>query len=82
MLAISSSRPTGFSMKSDAPAFMARTAIATSLLPVIMMAGRRWPSSRSFSSNSRPLIPGRYASINRHAGLSGLYAFRNASQMG
>jgi len=28
-----------------APAFMASTAIGTSLLPVIMMAGSRWPAS-------------------------------------
>ena len=44
-LASSSSRLIGFSMKSDAPAFMACTAIGTSLLPVIMMAGSRWPAS-------------------------------------
>ena len=30
----------GFSIKSEAPAFIASTAIVTSLLPVIMMAGR------------------------------------------
>ena len=40
MLAISSSRPTGFSMKSRAPAFIASTAIGTSLLPVIMIEGK------------------------------------------
>ena len=39
-LAISSSRPIGFSMKSIAPAFIASTAMATSLSPVIMIAGR------------------------------------------
>ena len=59
MLAISSSRPIGFSMKSSAPAFIASTAIGTSLLPVIMIEGMRWPSSWSFRSNSSPLIPGR-----------------------
>ena len=59
MLAMSSSRPIGFSMKSSAPAFMALTAIGTSALPVIMIAGKRWPSSWSFSSSSSPLIPGR-----------------------
>ena len=36
----SSPRLIGFSMKSEAPAFIASTAIATSLLPVIMIAGR------------------------------------------
>ncbi len=35
-----SPRLIGFSIKSEAPAFIASTAIATSLLPVIMMAGR------------------------------------------
>ena len=45
MPAISSSRPIGFSMKSKAPAFIASTAIGTSLLPVIMIEGKRWPSS-------------------------------------
>ena len=40
MLAMSSSRPIGFSMKSSAPAFMALTAIGTSALPVIMIAGK------------------------------------------
>ena len=38
-LARSSARPIGFSMKSSAPAFMAWTAIGTSLKPVIMMEG-------------------------------------------
>ena len=42
-LARRSPRWNGFSMKSKAPAFMACTAIGTSLLPVIMMAGNRWP---------------------------------------
>ena len=59
MLAISSSRPIGFSMKSKAPAFIASTAIGTSLSPVIMIEGRRWPSSWSFCSNASPLMPGR-----------------------
>eukprot|EP01035_Chromulina_nebulosa_P055759 gene55759-biopygen39782 len=36
----SSSPLTGFSMKSEAPVFIASTAMATSLLPVIMIAGR------------------------------------------
>ena len=44
MLANSSSRWIGFSMKSAAPAFMASTAIGTSPWPVIMMAGNRVPS--------------------------------------
>lgn len=39
-LARSSSPLTGFSMKSEAPVFIASTAMATSLLPVIMIAGR------------------------------------------
>src|SRR4029077_20899352 len=43
MLANSSPRPIGFSMKSAAPAFMASTAIGTSPWPVIMIAGRRFP---------------------------------------
>ena len=40
MLSNSSSRPTGFSIKSAAPAFMACTAIGTSPLPVIMIDGK------------------------------------------
>ena len=43
MLASSSSRPIGFSMKSAAPAFIAWTAIGTSPWPVIMIAGSRVP---------------------------------------
>ncbi|WP_376984924.1 hypothetical protein [Bosea sp. R86505] len=39
-LASSSLQLTGSSMKSDATVFIASTAIATSLLPVIMTAGR------------------------------------------
>ena len=58
-LSSSSSRLIGFSMKSDAPAFMACTAMGTSLFPVIMMAGSRWPAPLSRISNSNPSIPGR-----------------------
>ena len=39
-LAINSSRPIGFSMKSVAPAFIASTAMDTSLFPGITIAGR------------------------------------------
>ena len=59
MLASSSLRPIGFSMKSTAPAFMARTAMVTSLRPVIMMAGGRWPESLRCCSSSSPSMPGR-----------------------
>ena len=58
-LASSSLWRIGFSRKSEAPAFMASTAIGTSLLPVIMMAGSRSPVLRSRCSNSSPFIPGR-----------------------
>ena len=58
MLANSSSRPIGFSMKSAAPAFMASTAIGTSPWPVIMMAGSRVPSLFSRCSSCEPAHAG------------------------
>src|SRR5580658_7982973 len=58
MLANSSSRRIGFSMKSAAPARMASTAIGTSPWPVIMMAGSRLPFLLSRCSSSSPPIPG------------------------
>ncbi|MGO9997733.1 MAG: LuxR C-terminal-related transcriptional regulator, partial [Acetobacteraceae bacterium] len=33
--------------------------MGTSLLPVIMMAGSRWPAALSRISNSNPSIPGK-----------------------
>jgi hypothetical protein len=51
--------PTGFSMKSEAPAFIALTAMVTLLLPVIMTDGNEWPSSRSLLISSNPDMPGR-----------------------
>ena len=59
MLPTSSAAPIGFSMKSDAPAFIAWMAVGTSLFPVIMITGKARPSRRSLSSRSKPLIPGR-----------------------
>ena len=80
-LASNSSRPTGFSMKSVAPAFMAWTAIGTSLFPVIMMDGKREPPSatavavrgRSFPASSHP--PGGIL-LGRHYRLRGTFAGR------
>ena len=69
-------------MKSDAPAFMARIAIGTSLCPVITMAGRAWPAARSCSSRSMPLTPGSAASMTRQAATPGRKACRNASPLG
>ena len=60
-LASSSSRLIGFSMKSEAPAFIACTAIGTSLLPVIMIAGSRWPASAAAAA-----IQARSCRADRH----------------
>ena len=68
-LASSSLRLTGFSMKSEAPAFMAWTAIGTSLLPVIMMAGSRWPASLQPLQQFEP-AHSRQVGIDQEAGFA------------
>ncbi len=55
----SSAVPTGFSMKSIAPAFIACTAIGTSLTPVIMMAGSGSFVSFRCLRSANPSMPGR-----------------------
>ena len=67
MLASNSRHGTGFSMKSDAPAFIASTAIGTSLLPAIMIDGSASPPPPSRRSSSSPGMPGRQASTTRQA---------------
>ena len=67
--ASSSSRPIGFSMKSEAPAFMASTAIGTSPLPVIMMAGSRWPAVLEPLQQFEPVHPGQVG-VDQEAALA------------
>ncbi len=52
------SRANGFSRKSPAPAFMARTASGTSPWPVMMITGRDDPRLTSSSCSSNPSMPG------------------------
>ena len=58
----------GFSMKSSAPAFMARTARRTSPWPVMMTTGASMPLSISFSWNSMPSMPGMRTSERMQSG--------------
>ena len=65
MLSSSSSSLNGFSMKSTAPAFIARTAIGTSPWPVMMMIGILIWFSRKYCCSSSPLMPGMRTSSSR-----------------
>ena len=59
MPVMSSSRPIGFSMKSSAPALMACTAMGTSALLAIMIAGKLWPFMMQLLEQFEPAHPGR-----------------------
>jgi len=58
----------GFSRKSTAPSFMARTATGTSPCPVTMITGRSTPCSCSICWVSMPLMPGMRRSSTRQPG--------------
>ena len=66
----------GFSMKSNAPAFVASTAVLTVPCPEMMTTGRFSFAARSFCSTSRPSMPGILMSRNTRSGAS-----RSASAM-
>ncbi len=65
------SRPTGFSRKSTAPAFIARTLVDTSAWPVRKMTGIATPCRCSAACRSRPDGPGRRTSSSTQPGRSG-----------
>src|SRR5215813_10390757 len=58
----------GFSIKSAAPAFIARTARGTSPCPVMTITGTSTRFSASFSWNCRPSMPGMRTSVTTQAG--------------
>jgi len=65
----------GFSRKSNAPSFVARTAISIFACPEIRITGALTPALLTSSKNSRPLLPG----ITTSEKITSNFSLRNSS---